>query len=308
MSGTSQADRVDEATDLFADHRGLLFSIVYGMLGSRADTDDVLQETWLSWSARKRSADAGDIENPRAYLIRIAVNRALAQQAAMNRRRETYIGTWLPEPLVEPLPEPALSAGTDDAAVRAEAVSMALLVVLETLTPVERAVFVLNEVFGYAHTEIAGMLGRSPATVRQHAHRARERVRARRPRFEVDQSLRRRATERFLEAAIGRDMGALLELLAPDVTLWTDGGGKAPAAGRRPIRGRDNVARVLVSTRVRFPPGMGVEYRRVNGNVSALLFDGDSPFGVLTLDLTADGDRVCGVYAVTNPDKLVGVN
>ncbi|MFG2844729.1 RNA polymerase sigma factor SigJ [Kitasatospora sp. NPDC048296] len=278
----------DAATQVFLEHRELLFSMVYSMLGGVADTEDVLQETWLAWA--HRGGDA--IESPRAYLVRIAVNKALARRSAIARRRESYIGPWLPEPLVD-APEPS-----DDS------VSVALLVVLETLTPLERAVFLLHEVFGYAHTEIAAMLDRTPAAVRQVAHRAREHVHARRPRYPADRRLQQEATERFTAAVTGGDLNGLLELLAPDVTLWADGGGKAPAAGPRPVHGRDAVAALLVGGINRAPRQLDVRYRPVNGGPSALLFAGDSPYAVLTLDLDPDNGRVSGIYFVTNPDKL----
>ncbi len=185
---------------------------------------------------------------------------------------------------------------------------MALLVVLETLTPLERAVFVLNEVFGYAHTEIAGILDRSPSAIRQLAHRAREHVHARRPRYQADPRVRRQVTERFLDAVVGGDLNALMEVLAPEVTLWADGGGKARAAGLRPVHGRDKVARLIIGDAARRPiPDLGVRHRRVNGDPSALLMSGDVVFAVIVLDLTPDGGQVRGVYAVTNPDKLARV-
>jgi RNA polymerase sigma factor (sigma-70 family) len=299
----TDSSAVDPPTQVFLDHRELLFSVVYNMLGSVADTEDVLQETWLSWAARSRAADSEQIDNPRAYLVRIAVNRALAQRAAIDRRRETYVGQWLPEPFVTPL------TGTDatDAALRAESSSMALLVVLETLTPAERAVFVLHEVFGYAHTEIAGILGRSPSAVRQLAHRARGHVHARRPRYHADPDLRRHVTERFLDAALGGDLKALLEVLAPDVTLWTDGGGKGPATSLQPVHGRDEVARLFLAVAARVPRTLDVRYRRVSGDPSAVLFDSDSPIAVVVLDLTPRHHQVCRIYSVTNPDKLARV-
>ncbi|MER6576728.1 sigma-70 family RNA polymerase sigma factor [Nonomuraea sp. NPDC001023] len=184
-------------TDVFGGHRELLFSIVYNMLGSVSDTEDVLQDTWLAWSSR----NPDEIGNPRAYLVRIAVNQALAHQSALRRRRETYVGPWLPEPLVTAADGPA--DGAEDV-VRGESVSLALLVVLETLTPLERAVFVLHEVFAFQHTEIAGMLGRSAAAVRQLAHRAREHVQARRPRYRVDAHVQQEVTERFVAATSTR--------------------------------------------------------------------------------------------------------
>jgi len=293
----------DTATQVFHDHRELLFSIVYNMLGSVADTEDVLQETWLSWAGRNQATGADQIENPRAYLVRIAVNRALAQQATISRRRETYIGPWLPEPIVGPL-----TADTPDPAERAESLSMALLVVLETLTPLERAVFVLHEVFGYAHTEIAEILGRNATAVRQLAHRAREHVHARRPRYRPDPHVRQQVTERFLAAALGGDLDDLLRILAPDVTLWGDGGGRAGAGGLRPIQGRDRVARLLTALGPGSGGGFEIAYRSVNGDPSVLLLAGDTPYAVVVLDLTPDGSQVCGIYVVANPDKLSRVD
>ncbi|MEV0714479.1 RNA polymerase sigma factor SigJ [Asanoa sp. NPDC050611] len=290
----------ETATQVFTEHRTLLFSIVYNMLGSVADTEDVLQETWLSWADRNQAGD--EIGNAKAYLVRIAVNRALAQQASISRRRETYVGPWLPEPVVE-------AGDASDAAVRVESVSMALLVVLETLSPLERGVFVLHEVFGYAHTEIAEILGRNPSAVRQLAHRAREHVHARRPRFAPDKRVQQELTERFLAAALGGDMAALMEILAPDVSLWGDGGGKAHAAsGPRPIEGRDKVARLIARSAARVGAGIEVVFRSVNGEPSALLFAGDRLYSVVVLDLTPDGRQVSAIYSVANPDKLSHVD
>ncbi|GAA4628101.1 RNA polymerase sigma-70 factor [Actinoallomurus vinaceus] len=293
----------ETATRVFVDHRELLFSIVYTMLGSVADTEDVLQETWLAWDARSRSSDAEPVGNSRAYLVRVAVNRALARQASISRRREEYVGPWLPEPLATP---PGPDGGdVADGVVRSESVSMALLVVLETLSPLERAVFVLHEVFGYSHPEVAGILGRSASAVRQVAHRAREHVHARRPRYETDPRVRRQVTEHFIAAVVGGDIEGLIRVLAPDVTLWADGGGKARAAGPRPVQGRDRIARLLIGDAARRPiPDLAIRYRHVNGDPSALLLSGDTPYAVVVLDLTADGTQVCGIYTVTNPDKL----
>ncbi|MEU4290201.1 RNA polymerase sigma factor SigJ [Kribbella sp. NPDC026596] len=277
----------NDETEVFLAQRELLFSIVYNILGSVADTEDVLQETWLAWSGRS------GVENPRAYLVRIAVNAALARRTAINRRKEEYVGPWLPEPVVTPA----------DPAERAEAVSLAVLVVLETLTPLERAVFVLHEVFGYAHTEIAEIVDRTPAAVRQLAHRAREHVQARRPRFTADPHVRLEVTQRFIDAVVGGDLDALMEVLAPDVTLWADGGGKARAAGLRPMLGRDKIAPLIIGDGRRRPvASLGVQYRTINGDPSALLLSGDTPFAVIVLEV--EGNQVTGIYAVTNPDKL----
>ncbi|MGW4567560.1 RNA polymerase sigma factor SigJ [Streptomyces sp. NPDC004561] len=301
----------DAATEAFLDHRELLFAVAYNMLGTVTDTEDVLQETWLSWAGRTSAGDAGrapGIEHPRAYLVRIAVRHALARRARIARRRETYVGPWLPEPLpTDGSPGRAAAEDSAERAERAESVSLALLVVLETLTPLERAVFVLHEVFGYAHPELADILGRSPAAVRQLARRARAHVRARRPRYEARPRVRRQATERFVAAALGGDLGALLEILAPEAALWTDGGGKAQAAPR-PIRGRDKVARALTGYAARSAAGLEFRHRDVNGDAAVVVFEDGSPHAVMVMDLDADGERVHAVYLVTNPDKLSAVD
>ncbi|WP_210569973.1 RNA polymerase sigma factor SigJ [Streptomyces sp. GESEQ-4] len=295
-------ERLSEATGVFVDHRELLFGLVYNILGSVADTEDVLQETWLSWTARGRGRDLDGIDNPRAYLVRIAVNHALTRRAAINRSRETYVGPWLPEPLVA-------DDGADDPALRTESVSLAMLVVLESLTPLERAVFVLGEVFGYAHTEIAELIDRTPAAVRQLAHRARAHVHARRPRYQAHPRVRREATERFVQAALGGDIAALMEILAPDVTVWSDGGGKRRGTALRPVRGRDKAVRLIGSLGARgAAQSLELRYRRVNGDEAMVLFQGDEPYAVMVMDLTPEGDRVSGVYIVSNPDKLTHVH
>lgn len=306
-AGGAREGAAEQATRAFVEHRELLFSLVYNMLGTVADTEDVLQETWLSWAAREEAPGLDPVGNPRAYLVRIAVNKALARQAAVSRRRETYVGPWLPEPLVTSLGDRLAQGDSAEAVERTDSLSMALLVVLETLSPLERAVFVLHEVFGYAHTETAAVLGRSPASVRQLAHRAREHVHARRPRHRADPRLHREVTERFAAAVSGGDLRTLLELLAPDVTLWADGGGKATAAGPRPVHGRDKVARLLAAGPSRSPRGLEIRYLEVNGDPSALLWDGDRLFAVLVLDVVPDGRRVHGIYFLTNPEKLTGL-
>lgn len=304
----------DQATQAFTQHRELLFSIVYNMLGTVADTEDVLQETWLAWSRRTATPDAAAVDNPRAYLVRVAVREALAAQQAIHRRRETYVGPWLPEPLIEPLTgTEAAPPDAAETAIRNESLSMALLVVLETLTPLERAVFVLGEVFGYPHTEIAQIVDRTPAAVRQLAHRARSHVQARRPRFQTDPRVRREITEQFLAALLGGDLEAFMRLLAPEVTVWTDGGGRARATGLRGRQPRERVARMLAVGGFRPRPGIGFRYRLVNGDPAVVLLSEGAPFAVLVLDFSPDADEatgsypVTGVYAITNPDKLVHV-
>lgn len=292
MADDGAHEQLDERTAEFARHRETLFAVAYRMLGSVADTEDVLQETWLSWAAASRDS----VENPRAYLVRITVNETLRRLARADRKHETYVGPWLPEPLVG-----------DDAsasAVVGDQLSIALLVVLETLSPLERAVFVLREAFAYEHAEIAEILGRSPESVRQVAHRAREHVRARRPRFAVEPERRRAVTESFLAAALGGDLEKLMELLAPDVTMSTDGGGRVPAA-RRVIRGRDNVARLLVGLvrKGKMPP-IQLRHTVVNGEPGLLVVADDRLYGVGVIELTAEGDRVASIYGVLNPAKL----
>ncbi|MGK8500614.1 RNA polymerase sigma factor SigJ [Nocardia asiatica] len=301
---TETAD--EAATGVFADHRELLFALAYPMLGSVADTEDVLQETWLSWVARVRDGGA-EIRHPRAYLVRIAVNQALARRAAIDRRRETYVGPWLPEPLVADTASDYLGEDAAQGALRAESVSMAVLVVLETLTPLERAVFVLHEVFGYPHTDIAEMLGRAPASIRQLAHRAREHVHARRPRRRADPRTQRRVTEKFLAAQLDGDLAGLLELLAPDVAFWSDGGGKRHAA-LRPIHGRDKVARLIASPKVRgYVPDLGIGHRVVNGDQAVLIFAAGALFAVVVLEVDAATELIGAIYAVANPDKLARI-
>ncbi|MEV6279066.1 RNA polymerase sigma factor SigJ [Nocardia sp. NPDC051832] len=298
---TSMPPDSGTATDQFLGYRELLFSVVYNMLGSVADTEDVLQEVWLAWASRHASGTE-PVDNPRAYLVRIAANQALARRAALSKRKETYVGPWLPEPLV---------AAADDSAAtveRAESLSMAMLVVLETLSPLERAVFVLHEVFGFAHPEIAEMLDRSPAAVRQLATRARRHVQARRPRHSAPPKLQAEVTERFAAAALGGDLQALLDLLAPEVTLWTDGGGKGPALSLRPVHGRENVAAVFMSVAATVPAGLDLRYRRVAGDACALVFSGNSPLAVVVVDLTPDGGSIAAVYSITNPDKLTSIS
>lgn len=287
---------LDTPTKQFLDQRELLFSMVYGMLGSVADTEDVLQETWLSWDRRSRTAEADPVEHPRSYLVRMAVNTALEQQRSIRRRRETYLGPWLPEPVLT-----AEETGT--AGERAtEAVSLALLVVLETLSPLERAVFVLHEVFGFQYAEVGQILDRSPAATRQLGHRARQHVQARRPRFPTEPQVHQRLVERFVAAALGGDIGELVEMLAPEATMTVDGGGTRHAP-RRPARGRDEVVR-LITGLASGPETLDVQFRTVNHDPAAVLFRGDSAFAVMVLDLAADGEHISGVYTVVNPDKL----
>jgi RNA polymerase sigma-70 factor (ECF subfamily) len=279
-------------TETFEAHRRLLFAVAYNLLGSAADAEDVVQEAWLRWSAAARD----EVRDPRAYLVQIVTRQALNRIRANRARRETYVGPWLPEPLL--VEDDPVQQVVDDVA-RGEAVSLAMLVVLETLSPLERAVFVLREVFGMSHDEVATALGRSTAGVRQLAHRAREHVQARRPRFDTDTAEQRRVTEAFLRATMTGDLDGLLALLAPDVVLVSDGGGKRKAA-LRPIRGAEKVARFLLA--VTGEAEGEPSFATVNGEVGVVARAGGDITYVGLVEV-ADG-RITHILAVLNPDKL----
>ena len=225
----------DPATEAFVAHRNLLFTVAYEMLGSAADAEDVLQETWLRWAG----VDLDTVRDQRAYLVRITTRQALTRLRTLGRRKESYVGPWLPEPL---LTAPDVAEDVE----LADSVSMAMLLVLETLTPTERAVFVLREVFDLDYDEIAEAVDKSPAAVRQIAHRARAHVAARRPRGVVSPAETRDALEAFQRAVETGDLQGLLDILAPDVVLLGDGGGVKQAV-LRPVVGADKVARLLAA-------------------------------------------------------------
>ncbi|MBY8870620.1 RNA polymerase sigma-70 factor [Micromonospora sp. PLK6-60] len=291
------ADQQPQET--FQAHRDLLFSVAYRILGTAADAEDVVQDAWLKWSGVDRSR----VADHRAYLVRIVSNLALDRLRSARVRRETYVGPWLPEPIL------TSSDAADDVAT-AESVSMALLVVLETLSPLERAVFVLREVFGFGHAEVADAVGRSEESVRQAAHRAREHVRARRPRFHADRARQRQVTERFLAAASGGDLNTLLELLAPDVTVWTDGGGKVRQA-MRPVTGAAPVA-AWFATLGRHPyqgvefEAMTIEFVEVNGGPGIVFTGAGRVIAAMVLDVDEQG-RIAVIRTIANPDKLGAV-
>jgi RNA polymerase sigma-70 factor (ECF subfamily) len=287
--------------ETFVAHRDLMFAVAYRILGTVADAEDAVQDAWLRWSAAPRD----DVTEPRAYLARTVTNLALNRLRAAQARREAYVGPWLPEPLLT-----RTDTDITERAEVAESVSVAVMVVLESLTPEERAVFVLREVFGFGHAEIAAALGRSDAAVRQLAHRAREHVQARRPRFEVDQGQQRVVTARFLAAAVGGDIDGLLAVLAPDVTLTADGGGKAKAA-LRPISGAAKVASMLAAFAGRpyqgfAPAQMTVEVAEINGGPGALVLAGGRVIAAGTLAVA--GGRVAAIHLVTNPEKLDAIS
>lgn len=285
---------------MFNQHRNLLFSVAYRILGTAADAEDAVQDAWIKWSA----ADRSQVVDPRTYLARIVSNVALERLRSTRNKRESYVGPWLPEPILT-------SGDVAETVTDAESVSMAMLVVLETLSPLERAVFVLKEVFDFSHAEIAEAVERSEVSVRQAARRAREHVRARRPRFAADRSRQREVTERFFVAASGGDVNALMELLSPDVTLWTDGGGKVRQA-MRPVMGAPTVAAwfagigTVTYEGIR-PAEVNAEVVEINGG-PGIVFTGPGGrvIATVTFDFDADG-RINTIHNVANPDKLQAI-
>ena len=272
--------------DPFIAHRSLLFTVAYQMLGSAADAEDVLQESWLRWAG----ADRSQVHDPRAYLIRIVTRQALNRLRALSRRREDYVGEWLPEPL---LTSPDVAEDVE----LAESVSIAMLTVLETLGPAERAVFVLREVFGMPYGEIAGAIGKPAGTVRQIARRAREHVAARRPRVRVSRAEQQAVTERFLAALRTGQLQELMEVMAPDVVLIADGGGAAAAAAA-PVHGADLVAALLAR-----PDRAAYEATTVwlNGAPAARVASNGR---LAAVSLVVENGRVSRIYAIANPRKL----
>jgi RNA polymerase sigma-70 factor (ECF subfamily) len=274
-------------SDVFESHRPALFGVAYRMLGTRVDVEDVLQDAWLRW----RRVEAGTVENPRAYLIRLVTNESINHLQRVKARREDYIGPWLPEPIVGVAAEP----------LRNESASVALLVVLETLAPDERAVFVLHEAFDFSHHEIADLLGRTERAVRQLAYRARRHVRSRRPRQRLDPREHRELTERFMAAAVRGDMAALLRLLAPDAVMRVDSGGQRETP-RGPVVGATAIAEWFYKAVPFQPRELRMYAVPVNGGAGALVCDGDVPFFVAALGCTAD--QVVELDLMVNPARI----
>ena len=273
--------------DPFVTHRSLLFTVAYEMLGSAADAEDVVQETWLRWAGVERAG----VHDPRAYLVRMVTRQALNRLRSVSRRREEYVGEWLPEPLLT-------SPDVADDVELAENVSIAMLTVLETLGPAERAVFVLHEVFELPYREIADVVGKTPAAVRQIAHRAREHVAARRPRVRVGRAEQQAVVEKFLAAVATGDVQGLVAVLAPDVVMIADGGGHVPAA-RKPVVGADKAIAFL--TRAMELPGLVATTAWLNGMPGARIeFGGVSA----AVSLVVEDGRIARIYAISNPHKL----
>ena len=273
--------------DPFVTHRSLLFTVAYEMLGSAADAEDVVQETWLRWA----DVDQAEVRDPRAYLVRIVTRQALNRHRSVARRREDYVGEWLPEPL---LTSPDVAEDVE----LAVNVSIAMLTVLETLGPAERAVFVLREVFEMPYDEIAEAVGKTPSAVRQIAHRARGHVAARRPRMQVDRAQQQAAVDKLLAAISTGDVQGLVEVLAPDVVLIADGGGLV-AAARKPITGLEKVVTFLA--RAAKVPDLVATTAWFNGMPGARIDVGGEATAV---SLVVEDGRITRIYAIRNPHKL----
>ncbi|MDX5570033.1 RNA polymerase sigma-70 factor [Streptomyces sp. ID05-04B] len=274
----------------FVAHRSLLFTVAYEMLGSAADAEDVVQESWLRWV----DVDHSQVRDPRAYLVRVVTRQALNRLRSLSRSREEYVGEWLPEPVLT-------SPDVADDVELAESVSIAMLTVLETLGPTERAVFVLREVFEMPYDEIAGAVGKSATAVRQIARRAREHVAARRPRVQVSRSEQQAVVERFLASLRTGRLQDLMEVMAPDVVLIADGGGLA-AAALAPIHGVEQVAKVLARANRVEATALDATAVWLNGAPAGRIeIDGES---VTALSLVVENGQVTRVYLVRNPRKL----
>ncbi len=285
----------DTLTDLFEEHRRMLLGVAYRMLGRAADAEDVVQEAWLRWTAEDRAA----VREPRAFLVRITTRLAIDRLRQAQARRESYVGPWLPEPVVTDFGPTA--PDTVERALLADSVSLAVLVVLESLSPLERAVFVLREAFGFPFAEIATALDRSEAAVRQLAGRARRHVDEGKPRYDVDPTERRDLTERFLAAAAGGDLAELLSLLAPDARLVGDSGGKSKAP-LRIIDTADKVGRFLCGVAKGSESVYEYRFAELNGGPAVVAFLDGRPDSVFQVDVR-DGHVQC-VYIIRNPDKL----
>ncbi|WP_406350723.1 RNA polymerase sigma-70 factor [Streptomyces sp. NBC_00658] len=288
----------DIAIDDFEEHRPVLMGVAYRMLGRVADAEDVVQEAWLRWSG----ADRAEVRQPRAYLVRVTTRLAIDRLRQVQSRNEAYVGQWLPEPYVTDFGDTV--PDTAEQAVLADSVSVAVLVVLESLSPLERAVFVLREAFGFPYADIAVVLDRGEPAVRQLAGRARKHVDERRPRYEVDPAERRALTERFLAAAAEGDLQGLLSLLAPDARLVADSGGLSQAP-LRVIESAGKVARFLQGAARKSIADPSFRFLELNGGIALLALSGDKPDSVFQFDVV-DGRIQC-VYIMRNPEKLVSL-
>ncbi|GHH62218.1 RNA polymerase sigma24 factor [Streptomyces umbrinus] len=297
-SGWDGAVATDTLTEVFEEYRPVLTGVAYRMLGRVADAEDVVQEAWLRWSG----ADRSDVREPRGYLVRVTTRLAIDRLRLAQSRKEAYVGPWLPEPYVTDFG--ATVPDTAEQAVLADSVSLAVLVVLESLSPLERAVFVLREAFGYPYADIAVTLDRSESAVRQLAGRARRHVEEKRPRYEVDPAEQRDLTERFLAAATEGDIDGLMSLLAPDVRLVGDSGGLAQAP-LRVLESADKVGRFIAGISRKGVADASFRFLEVNGGPALVVLSGDKPDSVLQLDVV--NGRIQCVYIIRNPEKLLSL-
>ncbi|MDQ5851905.1 MAG: RNA polymerase sigma-70 factor [Chloroflexota bacterium] len=285
--------------DVFEQHRPLLFGLAYRMLGSVMDAEDIVQEAFLRWHTAVTAEDAEPVRSPRTYLCTIVTRLCIDHLRSARAQRESYIGVWLPEPLVA-----TEKTAVSDSAELAESLTMAFLMVLERLQPVERAVFLLRQVFDYEYAEIARIVGKSEANCRQIMRRAREHLAAGRQRSSLSAEQQERLTREFLRACMSGDLEGLMGMLADDVVLYADGGGKR-AAPRTPVHGPDTIARFFVGSLRAVPAGFTVHFVWVNGAPGLVSYVDGAPDTALALDWA--GDRVRGIYIVRNPEKLRAV-
>ena len=288
----------------FETYRNYLFSIAYRMLGSAMDAEDIVQETYL----RYQTAQPVTIHSLKAYLSTILVRLCMDQLQLARRKREEYVGPWLPEPILTEMTVPLANAGEGDPAERVdreESISMAFLVLLEQLQPFERAVFLLREVFEYSFAEIAAMLDKSEAACRRSFSRAKQHLRAHRPRFPASTDTHQRLLNGYLQAVETGEMNPLMSLLSEQVTLWADGGGKIKQAALRPIHGRDAVARFSLGTRRFWPENSRIEFGEVNGQTALIVRTGDRVFAVLAVEVVAE--QIQTIYVIANPEKLAQI-
>jgi RNA polymerase sigma-70 factor (ECF subfamily) len=289
---------MDSRAAEFTAVRPQLFSIAYRMLGSVVDAEDLVQDAYVRW----QEASDVDVRSPRAYLTTIVTRLAINQLRSARVQRETYVGAWLPEPLVT---DPALDPS--GAVELAESLSMAVMVLLERLSPIERAVFLLHEVFDFDYAEIAKIVDKTEANCRQILTRARKRIGAPRPRFEAAPAQADRLLHRFTQAAQAGDIDGLLAVLAEDITLWADGGGKVRGAALKPIRGATSVARFVLGVMERFvPEDSKLQPAQINGQPGFIAYVSGHPLAALVLDI--QDERIRTIYAIGNPDKLHGLS
>ena len=284
------------STELFDEYRPLLFSLAYRMLGSVADAEDVVQEAFLRWHRATEGEDEEAVRSPKSYLCTVVTRLCIDQLRSARARREVYVGPWLPEPLVQgDAPNPAEQMELEDS------LSMAFLVLLESLSAEERAVFLLRQVFDYDYAEIARIVNKSEANCRQMVHRAQQHLSARRPRFDTSPEKQEQLTHTFMQTCTNGDMQGLLALLTQDIVLYSDGGGKAQAA-TKPVYGADKVARFIFGVLSKAPEGFTADVAMVNGQPGIVCYVNGEPYTVLSLDTA--GGMIQGIYIVVNPDKL----